>query len=212
MSIESPKDLRTPLSTEEQEPFKTEKAKCQPLGDDLTIEDYFPFRKHIAKGAFGSVDKRKVGKLGADLLRLSQPEGPLPNYVVVKKIFPAHESIRPEALKEMLTEISLLRKLSHSTLDVIPKYYGCLVGTNAYLVMEWIQGSDLISLIEKGNPLIEAEKYEEYEEYMDKLFSIAYRLVTPALIQLHSHGIVHGDVRPENIRLGANGKMYLIDL
>lgn len=71
---------------------------------------------------------------------------------------------------------------------------------DVYLVMEWLEGKNAADTIREHGP-----------------FSVARALdiaidVAQALSALHARGIVHGDVKPENIILTAGGTTKLIDL
>ena len=65
------------------------------------------------------------------------------------------------------------------------------------LVMEYVEGSTLRSRIGKSIPL-------------DEFFDVALQCVQ-ALQAAHAKGILHGDVKPENIMLTANGQAKLLD-
>jgi serine/threonine-protein kinase len=66
-----------------------------------------------------------------------------------------------------------------------------------FLVMEFVEGTTLRSRIGTPMPL---------EEFLD----IAIQC-TQALAAAHAKGILHGDVKPENIMLGAQGQAKLLD-
>ena len=70
----------------------------------------------------------------------------------------------------------------------------------AYMVMEYICGKSLKQYLqEKNTPLSEAETLE---------------IMTPVLQilgKVHETGVIHRDISPDNIMLGDNGKVYLID-
>ena len=66
-----------------------------------------------------------------------------------------------------------------------------------FLVMEYVEGSTLRSRIGLPMPLAE-------------FFDIALQC-TQALAAAHAKGILHGDVKPENIMLGASGQAKLLD-
>ena len=145
---------------------------------------YFRRKKRIAAGSFGEARLCDVTDFGKTLLKTSTKE-PLPSQVVVKEMIGFSDGV----VEEMVNEVSLLRKISHSTLNVIPKYYGCLVDKTVHLVMEYIEGKDLIDFL---------EEYSESKE-IENLFQYCLREGVPALKQLHDHRVVHGDIIPENI-------------
>jgi serine/threonine protein kinase len=73
-------------------------------------------------------------------------------------------------------------------------------GGTVYLVMEYVDGEDLWQCIERDGPLPEAE---------------AVRIViqvAQALHTAHTHGIIHRDVKPDNVLLTTDGHAKLSDL
>lgn len=112
-----------------------------------------------------------------------------------------------ETIKETVGEVSILRQVGAKGLNVIPQYFGCLVGNTVYVVMEWIEGTDLIDLM---------AKYDEdgtYDVQMPTLLKSVICQGTLSIQKLHEAGIVHGDIRAENIRIqDKTGRLYLIDL
>ncbi|MCI5901605.1 MAG: serine/threonine-protein kinase [Blautia sp.] len=70
----------------------------------------------------------------------------------------------------------------------------------AYMVMEYIRGKSLKQYLqEKQVPLSEAETLA------------IMKPVLRILGKVHESGVIHRDVSPDNIMLGDNGKVYLID-
>ncbi len=69
-------------------------------------------------------------------------------------------------------------------------------GARPYLVMEYVEGETLAGLIERGAAL-------DPERTARELLS--------ALRAIHDAGIVHRDVKPENVLVGLDGRMRLTD-
>ena len=70
----------------------------------------------------------------------------------------------------------------------------------AYMVMEYIRGKSLKQYLqEKNAPLSERETME------------IMRPVLEELEKVHETGIIHRDISPDNIMLGEDGNVYLID-
>ena len=70
----------------------------------------------------------------------------------------------------------------------------------AYMVMEYISGKNLKEYLkELGRPMSERET-------LDIMMPIL-----KVLVRIHAEGMVHRDISPDNIMLGEDGKVYLID-
>ncbi|KAE8743965.1 serine/threonine-protein kinase-like, partial [Frankliniella occidentalis] len=78
-------------------------------------------------------------------------------------------------------------------------FYSLQTTSNIYLVMEYMVGGDLKSLL---------SMYGYFEEAM-AVFYISE--VVLALQYLHSHGIIHRDLKPDNLLLSSRGHVKLTD-
>lgn len=97
-------------------------------------------------------------------------------------------------------EAAVLENLGESS-DQIPKLYAYFCENGQfYLVQEWIQGQTLTGIVEAEGPLSETA-------VRDILISLL-----PVLDYVHSEGVIHGDIKPDNIILRqSNRKPVLID-
>ena len=98
-----------------------------------------------------------------------------------------------------LREAKLLAKLqdAHQIVSILDFFEA---NDTAYIVMEYLQGSDLKSYVrKKGGHLTPKET-----------FSIM-RPVMAALAQVHEAGLVHRDISPDNIMLQPDGSVKLMD-
>lgn len=73
-------------------------------------------------------------------------------------------------------------------------------GPTYYLVMELVDGRDLWQRLQEGGPLSEPEAVRILVQ------------VAEGLHEAHRHGIIHRDVKPDNVLLGADGKAKIGDL
>jgi eukaryotic-like serine/threonine-protein kinase len=71
--------------------------------------------------------------------------------------------------------------------------------TGLYMVMEWFAGKTLREILK-----------EEKKLAPERAIRIA-TAICGALEYIHSRGIVHGDIRPENVLVGDGGRIKLID-
>ncbi|MCI5805482.1 MAG: serine/threonine protein kinase [Clostridium sp.] len=68
-----------------------------------------------------------------------------------------------------------------------------------YLVMEYIEGITLKQYISDNGPLA-------FDEFIELLYP-----VMQDLIQIHSKGLLHRDISPDNLILGTDNQLHLID-
>ena len=71
--------------------------------------------------------------------------------------------------------------------------------TGIYMVMEWFPGKSLREILK-----------EERKLAPERAAHIA-AAICDALEYIHARGIVHGDLRPENVLVGAGDRIKLID-
>jgi len=143
---------------------------------------YIPFKnlgkkhswKHIAAGGFGIVYKAKYkGK-----------------NVAVKQLQINSYSGTEHMIDEVKKEIILMQKISGLS-DVFPIIYGALQrGRNIYMVMELAKGKELYDYFE-DDYLFKALSQQQKYNIICKLLK--------ALKILHQNGVVHSDIKLENI-------------
>lgn len=132
--------------------------------------------------------------------------------VAVKEFFP-HGSVRHgkevrpspvmspvdylEAKDKFLEEARMLARFKHRN---ICRVYGVFAENNtAYMVMEYLKGKTLAKLVEERGAIPERE-------------ATAYiREAGKALAVVHRSGVLHRDVKPENIIVTDDGRVVLLD-
>ncbi|MGI6007310.1 MAG: serine/threonine protein kinase [Ruminococcus sp.] len=100
--------------------------------------------------------------------------------------------------KRFLREARIIREFAGEPGIVQVKDYFEENGT-AYIVMEFLEGRTLKQYMKDGQPL-EAEQ--------------AFRMLLPlmeTLKKIHSYGMIHRDISPDNIMVGEDGTLTLID-
>ncbi|CAH9072213.1 unnamed protein product [Cuscuta europaea] len=149
--------------------------------DRTSIED-FEIIKPISRGAFGRVFLAKKRATG-DLFAIK----------VLKKA----DMIRKNSVESILAERDILISLRNPF--VVRFFYSFTCRDNLYLVMEYLNGGDLFSLLRNLGCL---------QEDMARVYIAE---VVLALDYLHSLNIVHRDLKPDNLLIGPDGHIKLTD-
>lgn len=118
--------------------------------------------------------------------------------VVALKILVPELSQRPNALARFQREMKATSRLEHPNLIVVHDA-GESDGTY-YLVMEYIEGTDLKTLVDQTGPLPEDRA----------IFCIAE--AARGLEYAHAQGVIHRDVNPSNILLDSSGTTKILDM
>ncbi|KAK9010029.1 hypothetical protein V6N11_036547 [Hibiscus sabdariffa] len=149
---------------------------------DRTSIDDFEIIKPISRGAFGRVFLAKKRTTG-DLFAIK----------VLKKA----DMIRKNAVESTLAERDIL--ISVRNPFVVRFFYSFTCRENLYLVMEYLNGGDLYSLLKNLGCLDE----EVARVYIAE--------VVLALEYLHSLHVVHRDLKPDNLLIAHDGHIKLTD-
>lgn len=150
--------------------------------------------------ALGNVTLQKVlgqGELGVVFLAQQSPADP---QLAVKVLSPAntHTSGQQTAFLERFRhDIHAISSLEHQ--NILPLFeYGKHSGL-AYLVMPYIGGGTLQNAIERKSPL----QLTEIANYLDQLAA--------ALDYAHMQGVLHLDIKPNNVLMNGEGRLFLTD-
>ncbi|KAF8978205.1 hypothetical protein BGZ46_006723 [Entomortierella lignicola] len=146
-----------------------------------SIQD-FEIIKPISRGAFGKVylARKKTTK---DLYAI--------------KILKKADMVRKNMVSHVLAERRVLALTK--TPFVVQLFYAFSSKDYLYLVMEYVIGGDLSSLL---------AVFESFDEDMAKMYIAECVL---ALEYLHSNGITHRDLKPDNMLVNAEGHIKLTD-
>ncbi len=118
--------------------------------------------------------------------------------VVAVKVLAQEFGQRPNALARFQREVKATSRLQHP--NIIVAHDAGETGGMHYLVMEYIEGTNLKTLVEETGPLSEERA----------VYCIAE--AARGLEYAHAHGVVHRDVNPTNILLDAKGTVRILDM
>jgi serine/threonine protein kinase len=147
-----------------------------------TIGNYELLEK-VAEGGMGSVWRARHMETGQ---------------IVAIKIMPAHMASNPTLLRRFEQEFRAASRLDHPNI-VRALDYGD-TGNTPYLVMEFVEGESLGQKIERDGKLPEAECVRIVAQ------------VAQGLHRAHKQGIIHRDVKPDNVMVTPTGEAKLADL
>ncbi len=122
--------------------------------------------------------------------------------VVLKEfILPVYvdANVRRQALRSFENEARILKTLEHPNIVELKDFF--VADQRAYIVLEFVDGPSLKSLVQERGPLVESE-----------VISYAQQLCA-ALSYLHQQAppVVHRDVTPDNLILSSKGVLKLVD-
>lgn len=103
----------------------------------------------------------------------------------------------PEFIRRFETEAELVARLEHP--HIVPLYDYWRGEDTAYLVMRWVRGGSLRNVIETR------------ASWTLKRLANLLDQVADALSMAHQIGVIHRDLKPDNILLDERGNAYLTD-
>ena len=139
--------------------------------------------ERIGKGSMGLVFKAKQASV---------------NRVVAVKVLLDALAENKEFIKRFRREAEIAAKLSHN--NIVGVIDAGEVSGHHYFVMEFVEGETIKDMLERG---------KVFDEKVALKIVIA---VAEALAHAHSRGLIHRDVKPENVILTKDGNVKLADL
>lgn len=135
-----------------------------------------------------------------------QVEDPRLDRRVALKVLRRDGDTQETLSKRFDSEARITGQLEHPSIPPVYEY-GEAADGSPYLALRLLNGETLESVIER---LKEGDS-EAHQRYT---FPERVRIciqITEALLFAHNRGILHRDVKPENIMLGASGEVWLLD-
>lgn len=153
------------------------------VGDRMP--DHYRLISYVGRGGTGHI-------LGVENVNLGEKRAlkvPRPRF--------ARES---EVIDLIENEVDKLQSLSHT--NIIDVYFSATVTYNGrdfpFFIMEYITGNNIVEFMEERNP-----STDEILVIWESVFS--------AMEYIHKNGLIHSDIKPENILVKENGTPVIVD-
>jgi tRNA A-37 threonylcarbamoyl transferase component Bud32 len=150
----------------------------RPLIEILDLPEHYEILEEVSEGGMGVIFRGRHKRTGARL--------------AIKVMHP-HLSHNQTHLRRFEQEARTASTLHHPNI-VIVHDFGVTPSSIAYLVMEWLDGSNLDPVIRVGGTLP-----------LDRFLTI-FMQATSALAHAHRKGVVHRDIKPSNIILATSAE------
>lgn len=174
LSEEQKEEMRTQHAQKETEFLRLKRSR-------LGVNDFEPL-KVIGRGAFGEV-------------RLVQKKDT--GHIYAMKILRKADMLEKEQVAHVRAERDVLVEADHQW--VVKMYYSFQDPVNLYLIMEYLPGGDMMTLLMKKDTLSE----ESTQFYLAE--------AALAIESIHRLGFIHRDIKPDNLLLDARGHLKLSD-
>jgi len=139
--------------------------------------------------------ERELGRGGMGVVYLAR-EVRLDRPVAIK-LLPPSKTADPKLRERFLREARTAAKLSHP--NVIPIHAVEEIGEFVFFAMSYIEGETLTERVRRRGPLVPSEGAR------------VLRDVAWALAYAHGQGVIHRDVKPDNILLESTGRVLVAD-
>jgi len=152
------------------------------LAPDSVLGGRYRILKMLGEGGMGAVYKARDLEV---------------DRVVALKVIRPEYANRPEILARFKQELVLARQITHRN---VIRIFDLGQGDGIrFITMEYVDGQDLYSLLRSGEELT-----------LERKVKIA-REICRALEAAHEQGVVHRDLKPQNIMVENNGRVLVMD-
>ena len=155
------------------------------------FEERYQSRTKLGEGGMGEVRLCRDGRIGRD---------------VAMKVIRTDRHPSAEMRARFLREVRVQGQLEHPS--IVPVYdLGTGKDGETYFTMKRVRGQNLADILDSlrlGEPAA-------IKEYSQRKLLAAFQSVCLAIEFAHSRGVLHRDLKPTNIMLGAFGEVYVLD-
>ena len=157
-------------------------------------------RKQVTTADFESLAVIGRGAFGEVRLVRSKPKRDEPVQIFALKSMKKEMMILKNQVGHVRAEREALSKASGDNKWLTSLYYSFVDETHLYMVMEFLPGGDLMSLLIKE---------DTFSESVTRFFMAE---AAHAISSVHALGYIHRDIKPDNMLLDARGHLKLTDL
>jgi serine/threonine protein kinase/tetratricopeptide (TPR) repeat protein len=163
-------------------PFVRDESPDGSLTPGTLLADRYEIVKMLGEGGMGAVYKAMDREL---------------DRIVALKVIRSELADKPDILQRFKQELILARLVTHR--NVIRIFDLGVAGNVKFITMDFVEGRDLKSVITEQRKLPAAKACD------------IIRQVCLGLEAAHGEGVVHRDLKPQNIMLDSQGRVYLMD-
>jgi len=149
------------------------------------VTERYADKGEVARGGMGSI--RKVF------------DDNLQRTVAMKVCFPEHRN-DPKIMSRFAEEAQIMGQLEHP--NIVPVHDFADDDGTKFFTMLYVRGKTLTDLLNEGS----VDARESYFRFLN-----IFLRVCDAVAFAHSRGVVHRDLKPDNIMVGNFGEVYLMD-
>ena len=150
--------------------------------------------KGLVLGNYVVLDKLGQGGMG---MVLKAEHRRMKRFVAIKVLSPAVTKT-PEASRRFQREVEAAAKLTHP--NIVTAYDADEAGGTHFLVMEYVEGTDLAAIVKEKGPLP-----------VDRALSCILQAAR-GLEYAHRRGVVHRDIKPSNLLVDEGGTVKVLDM
>ena len=163
-------------------PFDRNEGTEGSISPGTILADRYEILKMLGEGGMGAVYKAMDREL---------------DRIVALKVIRGELANNPDILQRFKQELILARLVTHR--NVIRIFDMGVAGNVKFITMDFVEGRDLKSVLSEQRKLPAGKACD------------IIRQICLGLEAAHSEGVVHRDLKPQNIMLDAQGRVYLMD-